>query len=234
MRITVECGRVGSRSVVRHPVSAGNSIILVGQFAPWSCRPERLAKEGVFSLDDLTDPTNVLITAEYVQFTLPWLQFAVDPQRVQLATDESPHIRVHDFALSFLATLGPAPVAALGINRYSHYKCDSIEEWHKIGDRFAPKKPWGTFMDGEGPLKPGLRSILFEKPRREPKPGFTRVKLEPSILASPGIFIEVNDHYELLDQGTPDVGEVAAEIIHSRWSISEAVQTQIAESVMVA
>jgi hypothetical protein len=95
--------------------------------------------------------------------------------------------------LGTFSILDHTPVRALGINRVMHFKMDSREKWHAFGHMIAPKEVWQGVMG-----QPGLRSLTMEDPRNDPM-GLTRVRIEPSQRIDPGIFIEVNNHYEIKD-----------------------------------
>ncbi|WP_158743643.1 hypothetical protein [Acidisphaera sp. L21] len=222
--------------MVSAPVSTGMSVVLNGQFAPWTFRPDFLAREGFLTPEEADGAINPILSAEFVQFKLSWVMLTAELQRLSIATIEEPYIRIHDLVLSYLTLMPLTPVLHVGINRNAHFLCSGTREWHEIGDRLAPKGPWGEFAEGEGVTKSGLRSMTFERPR-DPKselPGRTRVTIEPSMVHNPGIYIDVNDHYDIVDGGLPGSSARAMELIQRRWEVSEATLSQIAHKVLGA
>ena len=93
--------------------------------------------------------------------------------------------------MGIFTILHHTPVKALGINRDFHFAMPSLDEWHGIGNMLAPKELWSGFLKN-----PGLRSMLIEGYRAEANDSVLRVKIEPSIVVVPGVFISVNEEFK--------------------------------------
>ena len=71
----------------------------------------------------------------------------------------------------------------------------SVEAWDRIGHVLAPKDKWKALLK-----EPGTRSLTIEGQRPDDYHGYILVKVEPSSVLGPqGVYISVNDHYELTD-----------------------------------
>lgn len=80
----------------------------------------------------------------------------------------------------------------MGVNREFHYRLASEKTWHEVGHHLVPKDEWNDVLENPGP-----RSVIVEGKRPNSQAGIVKVKVEPSNEIEFGIFIEINDHYEL-------------------------------------
>jgi hypothetical protein len=68
---------------------------------------------------------------------------------------------------------------------------ESSAAWHGIGHLLAPKDPWLAIME-----QPGLRSMTMQGFRKDGGGGILHVKIEPSGLVRPGLYIQVNEEFK--------------------------------------
>jgi hypothetical protein len=68
----------------------------------------------------------------------------------------------------------------------------SIEDWHNFGHFFAPKAGWADIL-----VQPGLQSLTIAGKRENSEAALVSVRIEPSAQISPGVFIHVNEHYNI-------------------------------------
>ena len=94
----------------------------------------------------------------------------------------------------------------MGINRTVHFNVGQKER-ERIGLMLAPREPWGEWgkevSSGEGAKHGGLQSLTLVQKNVSDRPaGWIQTKIEPSLRighGQTGIYMEVNDHYELTD-----------------------------------
>jgi hypothetical protein len=82
----------------------------------------------------------------------------------------------------------------MGINRSAHFKVDTLERWHGIGDSLVPKAFWEDFLE-----LPGTRTLTLWAVRPDKWAGRIQVTVEPSTQVELGIYLAHNDHYDLAD-----------------------------------
>jgi len=176
------------------PEIDGSSIVVLGSFNPAIFHPLWFKINQLIRPEE-ADSAKLEVTHPAVSiFSLEWFKLQVEMERfVVETTDKANFGPISDLVLGTFSILDHTPVRALGMNRVMHFKMDSIEKWHAFGHMIAPKDVWHGIME-----RPGLRSLTMEDPRDDPL-GFTRVRIEPSKRVDPGIFIEVNNHYEIKD-----------------------------------
>lgn len=103
----------------------------------------------------------------------------------------------------------------------------SEEDWHAVGHRLAPKEMWRGVLE-----KPGIRSLSMEGHRGDEFIGRITVKVEPSQRIEYGVYVNINDHYEVEDQETSlGCGEVI-DILESSWDKSIARSEKIAKKIL--
>src|SRR5882762_5070374 len=106
---------------------------------------------------------------------------------------------MRDLIVGTFNLLQHTPLHKLGINIDMHFRMDSEASWHAFGHRLAPKDLWQDTLKN-----PGMRSLTMEGQRPDAFRGYIRVQVEPSIKIHPGVYVRVNDHYEIetLQPGT--------------------------------
>ena len=182
------------------PEIDGSSIVVIGSFNPAIFHPLWFKINQLIRPEE-ADVAKLEVTHPAVSvFSLEWFKLQVEKERfIVQTTDKANFGPISDLVLGTFSILDHTPVQALGINRVMHFKMDSREKWHAFGHLIAPKEVWQGIME-----RPGLRSLTMEDPRDDPM-GFTRVRIEPSKQIDPGIFIEVNNHYEIKDNNIQNI-----------------------------
>jgi hypothetical protein len=173
-----------------------------------------------------------LIQAEVSQFKVDQFELLVLSDRFSISSLDGHPEHIKDLVIScFGENLPHTPVVAMGINRAVHFDTGSFEVRDRVGSRLAPKDAWGAWgKDIEAsPLGPreargGMISIVMQQSiRPDGHKGHVQARVEPSvrIANSTGIFIDVNDHFELRgpEQAVPDASSVVA-ILEANWESS--------------
>lgn len=211
---------------MRLPVQiSGMSIVLVGHFNPMIFRPEWLQEKELLVGSDFEGTSVEIVHPEVVSLKLGWGQLIVDRDRFQAIINQEPSIRVHDLVLGCFQRLPETPITAVGINRDVHFDCGSIDKRNHIGDVLAPKECWGDFLTADDQRLGGVRVLTVEQSipkhnrmyRLDGKPGWIRVQVEPSLRIPSGVYVQVNDHFDLTVDAGPSDGRAAAELISSQW-----------------
>jgi hypothetical protein len=161
-------------------------------------------------------------------FTAEWLQLNATEDRFMASTTQESHYEaIRDLVIGTLELLGQTPLRVMGLNRDFHYELGSEAERDEVGHRLAPQKDWVGVID-----RPGLFSLTMQGQRPDPLAGYIRVKVEPSVRVANGVFVEVNDHYELASEGelSPGTGD-AVRILTERWANSMQKSLTIAQRI---
>ncbi len=168
------------------------NIVLRGQFNPALFHPAWFAASELIRRQEADAAKIVMIHPGAAVFTIEWLQLNVTPDRFQVATTQAAYFEtLRDLVVGTLALSSP-PLRALGFNYGCHYRIDSMEICHNIGDLLAPKEHWKSLLD-----EPGLLDVTMQGKRRDNRTGYVQVQVQPSNIVKPGIYVAVNDHYQL-------------------------------------
>lgn len=186
-----------------NPEYDGASIVLIGAFNPRIFRPEWFANVGALGSKEAAAAAVEIIHPDITIFSIEWLQMRVEQSRFQAATADPPLLRIHDLVLNiFKEYLTHTPIYQAGINRSVHFPIGSSDERDRIGGLLAPKQPWGEWgpkLSGQNERRGGLTSLTMSQTMREDGyRGRITARIEPSQkLPIDGIFMEINDHYDL-------------------------------------
>jgi hypothetical protein len=125
---------------------------------------------------------------------------------VAATSDTSSYELLRDLAVGTFKVLSHTPLRLLGINRHAHFKTRSREVWHAVGHQLAPKDIWRQVLE-----EPGMRSLTIEGRRQDGYRGAVYVKVEPSVRVDPGVFLDINDHFQVaVEEDKP--GELRAQL----------------------
>jgi hypothetical protein len=210
------------------PEIQGVSIALLGDFNPKIFQPAWFAAQGLLRQQEADEATINIIHSDVVSFSLPWLTLEVIRERFVVATSQEPYVKVmRDLVLGAFQLLQHTPLHKLGINADMHFRMDSEKSWHAFGDLLAPKEIWKDLLK-----TPGIRSYTMEGQRPDNYRGYIRVKIEPSVKILPGVYFQVNDHYEV-ETSRPGIGanEILAIFEHA-WDESLTRSKNIASTLL--
>ena len=160
-------------------------------------------------------------------------------QAILSTVEEGRERDLRDVAKGVFELLPHTPTDALGINTDGHYRIESEEEWHEVGDRFLPKEQWEPLFSDNGWKRRtgdkavGLRAMTIEAWNENGK-DFVRVEVAPSVRLRPwGVYIGINSHFQLTLGEERASGHDAALKIDEQWDEvrdrEKQLQTRIAD-----
>jgi hypothetical protein len=205
----------------------GTSIVFLGVFDPLLLQPAYLAENALLTDSDLAQLRYQFLAAEIAILNLPWMQVVADPTKLMAATTtQSPIVEpVRDFIFALYETLKFRRVTAVGLNHDTHFGVRSEEVWHKVGHALAPKDDlWRRIL-----VEPGTASLLIQGKRDDEFQGNVNVKVEPSALVHPGIYVNVNDHMVLADLDGDRLVKAAGEKLYASKARSDLIVAAIKE-----
>ena len=169
----------------------GATIVLLGEFNPAIFQPAWFSHHGLIGEQEAKAAKISVIHPEVADFKLDWLQLQVTQNRfVASAFDAGHSLPLKDLVMGTFSLLSHTPAVQMGCNRHMHFKAESEEEWHRLGDMLAPKDVWSDVLAG----RPGLRSLTIEAKRPDGSAKWVRVTVEPSNKLG-GFYFSTNEHY---------------------------------------
>ena len=188
------------------PENNGVSIVLVGSLNAAIFHPSWFVANGLLSKADIESAEVEVIHRDIAMFKIgDWLRIQVEPNRFIAETNEPPLVRLHDLVVrTFREALFHTPIFQMGINRRVHFSVGDEETRNKIGKMLAPQEAWGEWASLIAGKKEGKHGGMMSLSMRQVDPndredGHIQARVEPSPLIKngSGIFIEVNDHYQI-------------------------------------
>ena len=171
----------------------GTSIVLRGSFNPAIFHPSWFASNGLIRRQEAEAAKVEIVHPKVAVFSAEWLQVNIAEDRFQVATTQEPFYEaLRDLVSGVLDLLSHTPLSAMGLNRDFHYGLQSEAAWHGVGHRLAPKQDWEDVLE-----EPGMSSLTMQGKRPDHLEGYIRVKVEPSAQVKYGVYVNVNDHYQL-------------------------------------
>lgn len=211
------------------PEIQGMTIVVRGKLNPAQFQPHWFADHKLFRRDEAGSARIQIIHPAAVTFSIAWLDVNVDDDRFQIGTGQQAYFdELRDVSISSLDRIDNIEPRMLGLNRTFHYGLPSEKEWHQIGHRLVQKQDWETVMEN-----PGTLSVYLQGTRGDDYDGYIRIKAELSTRVVNGVFIDINDHYELTQDVKNDSSRrKALDILGRNWDASMRRSHTIAEKII--
>jgi len=229
--------------VLIEPEVSEITIVLVGNLNPKIFNPDWFARHNLIAAADAEAASVQIIHNQIAAFQAGWLRVQVETERYLAGTTKGPSTQLLDLVLrTFRELLPHTPLRQLGINRNVHFSVGSREVRDNIGFRLAPPDAWGDWAAkikaGDDQKRGGMISLVMQQSNVEERGqgsrGFIRTTLQPStqVKANAGIYIEVNDHYEVADPANVQGCEEIVGILEKNYDSSLKRAEHIIDQVM--
>lgn len=211
------------------PVMQDHSIVLIGDFNPKIFQPAWFSSEELILAGEADAATIEIIHPEVVIFSLEWLRLEVTRERFSASTAlEAYDEIVRDLVIGAFNILRHTPLRQMGINRNMLFQMKSEDQWHSVGHGLAPKEPWNDILDS-----PGMVSLVMQGNQdRDGRKGHTRVTVQPSAKVENGVYVKVNDHFEVKDQKSGIGSDEIIDTLNSFWKKSYTRSKKIIYSIL--
>jgi hypothetical protein len=197
----------------------GASVVVLGSFNPRIFEPLWLSSQNLVAEEEAMAAERELIDKEFARIVLPWATLVVLGERLQVESSGeivSPS-QVCDLVIGVLRLLPHTPVTVISIQHAAHVELTSEEQWHAVGHTLAPKEVWKGILD-----RPGMLDFAMYGVRPDELEGAIKVRIQPSQIVHPGLFINVNDEF-LMDEQEKNFepARCAADLLERLWPDAE-------------
>lgn len=176
-----------------NPEFQGFSIVALGSFNPAIFQPFWLAANGIIRNQEAQDADLEVTDSEFSSFGIDWFLLQVIKFKFIAATlDPGKTMELRDLVANIFSILEHTPITGFGFNANLHFNMDRPEEVGQIFERFSPSSAWSGILELPTPNSLVYKGFLTH----ERYPSVT-IKLEPSGRVTNGLFVSVNQHYEL-------------------------------------
>ena len=198
------------------------SVVLRGNFNPAIFQPSWFALQNLIRLSEAEAARVEIIHPDATVFTAEWLVVNVTGDRFHASTTQEAYYEtLRDLVMGVFDLLRHTPLRVMGLNRDFHYRTSSKEAWHSLGHRLAPIGDWESVL-----RKLGMLNVTMQGERPDNLDGYIQVKVEPSKLVEHGVYVAVNDHYNLragdpATDGTPKLLRILGDGEHWKASMDQ-------------
>ena len=208
----------------------GTQIVMLGAFNPTIFQPRWLGSVELIRPEEAKNAQIATIQAQVADFTTDWFRMQVLQNRFLLQSLDATHYGpLRDLVAGIFNLLPHTPVNRMAIGKWFHYKMDTAEAWHDVGNKLAPKEFWNPLMEGAG-----LRSMMMQGRRPDGESGTLFVKVEPSNLVTPGVFIDVTEDFmRFREEEVADAQWVAGRL-DKHWDPMMKYAEEVAEGLLLA
>ena len=197
---------------IRHPEIFEHSIVLGGDFNVLIFQPLWFSAEGLIRENEARNAEVDILHRDIALFSLGWLQFRAEPNRVVFLTKHSSYLEpLRDLVIGTFNALSRRPIRGLGLNYNTHTQMPSDWNWEEFQKT----------LRGDGVLKAFdsgiVRSVSIENNRTyNDLEGTHNITIEPSPSIDRGVFVNSNDNY-ILRQDDPAGSDTAVKIVEEQW-----------------
>jgi hypothetical protein len=211
------------------------TVVLRGHFNPAIFHPRWFSAQRLLSEDAaaLAEAGLQIVHGQIASFSFNNIELQVTQDLFVVgSTDAATHEVMRDLVVGTFSVLKHTPLLMMGLNTAAHIRPRSEATWNDFGHMLAPKDFWQDYLK-----EPGTRSLTIEGVRPDEHHGYVRVKVEPSAQIVPGVFVEVNDHYQVgpgepKEENEPGVGwTMFSTVLANEWEASRSRATALIEHV---
>jgi hypothetical protein len=206
----------------------GSSVIAVGKFNPPILSPDWLERNQLIGRDDAEvarQGPSFLLSPQVSQFETAWCSIQVVANQLSILTKGAVSDSFKDLVAGICSLLPQTPMEAIGLNFFGHYRMETVDDYHRVGDFFAPKAVWDSIFSTDK-FNTGLQDLTMRVARGKrtemPKNNdFRHITLQPSGQIRGGVYLHLNDNHDLArpdTAGTKTAAERAAEVVDTGWS----------------
>ena len=213
-----------------------STIVVLGPFSPGVFTPDWLENSkliGATDAEHARTSKDFVVSNEVTNIVSESFRLQVTQDRLLVENVGVLTPAVRDLVSGILRLHDKLPIRAVGLNFLAHFKIDNIDDYHRVGDAFAPKKIWETVFT-EKPLSFGMTDVAmriapFERGDLVTHEDEQRVTIQPSTRISNGVFTSINNHYsfssvDAISKATPSKStpsksssDWACTLIDSKW-----------------
>jgi hypothetical protein len=212
----------------KQPELQGLNMVVLGSFNPQIYQPAWLARQKLIQDEEAEKASIQAISNDIAVFSIGWMGLEATAERLSFSTNQPQYYELlRDLVVGVFRLLRHTPVTNLGINWMYHFKKPTVEKWHEIGHLLTPKDVWNKILK-----KPGMLHIRIEGVREDSHKGKIHVAVEPSVKVQPGIYVLVNDQFELHpEKEGPSSADLLVEALSSEFKNSMDRATGISQQI---
>ena len=209
--------------------SSSISFVGIGHFSPPQFSPYWLQSENLIRNENV-DKKKVFIAPDISHFSIPGITFRVYPESLEIATDDARYFQpIKDLVMGIFSILDRTPIYRFGVNHGYHFQVESEADLNKLRDSLSPKKFW----------EKNLESVLLKELTIQAKNKYSseegdnaKVTVARSNKVRHGVYVHINNHFEVIQKNSFDQTNYLVETIKSHWLEMEKGSKEILKGIM--
>lgn len=207
------------------PEIMGASVVLLGSFNPAIFHPQWFASQNLLPKGEAESATIKVVVPAVCEFETERFQIQVVQERFMAISKPGANSEpLRDLLVGTFFILEHTPVTAMGLNHHLHFQMKTEADWHRIGDRLAPKDGWNGVLHG----RPGMLSLTITTEAADSHPK-TTVRVEPSVKLKSGVYFDINEHYPF--EKDDKLRKIMA-VLQERWKEADLHAKNIANHII--
>ena len=196
------------------------SVVLKGDFNPKIFQPAWFAMNNLIRPSEVDDPKDTkirIIHPSVADFGLAWCNVLVTRDTFSvMSIQEIAFEPIRDLVIGTFQVLHHTPITKVGINHDRHYKFKAGNSADKFFSKNIDINLWKKLLPA-----PKVNALIIKYDRQDNYKGAINIKIEPSDKIKDGIFIAINDHFEITsDENKIGCKEVVS-LLKNVWSVSD-------------
>ena len=183
----------------------GTTIVLIGSFNPRIFHPLWFSQQELVPPSEADGADVKLIHEQASALKMGPFSLQVFTDRFQAnVVEPQDSVPLRDLVVGTFTVLQHTPIEQMGINRQLHFVKDGPFSWEAFEEALVPKTDVWRSLSNVSTRIVELRSDREDDDASE---GFVGVRVEPSVREPGGVYMQVNDHYEVTTDETPHGAE---------------------------
>jgi hypothetical protein len=212
---------------------------MIGRFNPTIFQPkwllsqqlirQSLAESAKGKLQIEGDTQLKIVHPSVTAYSTDSYHIQVTPEQYVISSVNSDWLEeLRDLTVGIFRTLNHTPIYKMGINQEWHFKAIDNVTYKSIMSKYIPSDPWSNLVKNPSPI-----SVQIASEREDEYKGSVVVRAERSNQVKNGIYLLVNDHYDLVEEPEEHIGcEEAIKALESVFKDSIRKTTAISTSMM--
>lgn len=206
----------------------GLEIVIVGSMNPPIFHPEWFARQQLVQQSEAEKATIDVVSPDVASFSLGWARVQVVREYISFSTNQAQHYELlRDLVAGTFNYLKFTPLSQFGINMAGHFRFEKREQWPALAKQLAPTKIWDGAL-----TEPRMLSLNMQGAREDGHDGNVNVTIEQSVRVNPGLYIRVNDHFDLQQTGDESSAEKVIRVLSSEFPQSIKRYKTISEAIL--
>jgi hypothetical protein len=204
------------------------TVVVRASFAPAQFHPSWFADHGLLRDEEAASADIEILHPDAASFGASWLLIRVTRDSFEASTaDSASYEALRDLVIGTFRLMDATQPQAVGLNHNLHYAMPSREYALAVGERLVPTAAWKPVS------RPHFKTLIVSGARDEKSDvGTINVRVEGSIVVEGGLYLGINDHFDLSKGSKAQARDTMLELIADEWQPASDRALALADSLI--